>query len=642
MPMLQRNPHNPLLIASCERDWESLAVFNPSVLKEGARYRMLYRAQGAVADHCGHAYSQSSIGMATGEDLSRLGERCQIIRPDQPWDRFGCEDPRVTRLGDKYYVFYTCLSTYPFEARGIRVGVAVTRDFRTFEKHPVTPFNAKAMALFPQRIDGRMVAVLTVHTDLPPAKIAIASFDHEEQMWSDEYWRDWYRHLDAHVLPLLRHHRDLVEVGAAPVRTAKGWLLLHSYIRNYYSEEREFGIEAALLDLNNPHRVRGRSSAPLLKPEKDYELHGSVRNVVFPSGALIEDQRLSVFYGAADSCCCSADLDVDRLLAEIEPVPTSSFIPSTFNRHGFARYADNPIISPRPEFAWEAMATFNPAAIDLDGRVHLLYRAMGLDGTSTLGYAQSRDGIHIDERLPYPVYTPRAPFEQKLRPGNSGCEDPRLSLLDGTVYLFYTAFDGSTPRVAYSALSLEDFLARRWRWREPMVITPPGVDDKDACLLPKMLDGKYVIFHRFGDYIRVSSFPSLNFGEDCWVDERASMIKPRKEYWDNRKFGIAAPPIEIGPGWLLFFHRVTKPDSVYKVEAMLLDARDPSQVRAETAATLLEPEAPEERFGQVANVVFPCGAILRNGDVYLYYGAADQVVCVARMSLDSLLKRMDL
>lgn len=84
MPMLQRNPHNPLLIASCERDWESLAVFNPSVLKEGARYRMLYRAQGAVADHWGHAYSQSSIGMATGEDLSRLGERCQIIGPDQP------------------------------------------------------------------------------------------------------------------------------------------------------------------------------------------------------------------------------------------------------------------------------------------------------------------------------------------------------------------------------------------------------------------------------------------------------------------------------------------------------------------------------------------------------------------------------
>lgn len=228
MPMLQRNPHNPLLIASCERDWESVAAFNPSVVRDGALYRMLYRAQGAVGEHLGQAYSQSCIGMAVGTDVAALGERCQIIQPDQPWDRCGCEDPRVTRLGDMYYVFYTCLSVYPFEARGIRVGVAVTRDFQTFEKHPVTPFNAKAMALFPERIDGQMVAVLTVHTDMPPAKIAIARFDREEQIWSDEYWRDWYRQLDQHVVPLLRHHGDLVEVGAAPVRTERGWLLLRT------------------------------------------------------------------------------------------------------------------------------------------------------------------------------------------------------------------------------------------------------------------------------------------------------------------------------------------------------------------------------------------------------------------------------
>lgn len=642
MPMLQRNPHNPLLIASCERDWESVAAFNPSVVRDGALYRMLYRAQGAVGEHLGQAYSQSCIGMAVGTDVAALGERCQIIQPDQPWDRCGCEDPRVTRLGDMYYVFYTCLSVYPFEARGIRVGVAVTRDFQTFEKHPVTPFNAKAMALFPERIDGQMVAVLTVHTDMPPAKIAIARFDREEQIWSDEYWRDWYRQLDQHVVPLLRHHGDLVEVGAAPVRTERGWLLLHAYIRNYYCEEREFAIEAALLDPADPRRLRGRSNAPLLKPEKPYEVHGNVRNVVFPSGALAEAGRLDVYYGAADSCCCSASIPLADLLRDIESPATSVFIPSTFNRHGFQRYSENPIIAPRPEFAWEALATFNPAAIDLDGRVHLVYRAMALDGTSTLGYAASSDGIHVDERLPAPIYEPRAPFELKQRPGNSGCEDPRLTLLDDTVYLVYTAYDGCTPRVACSSLPLEDFLGRRWNWKAPTVITPPGIDDKDACLLSKKLDGQYVIFHRQGDYIRVNRFPTLDFGEGNWVDNRSSFIRPRKEYWDNRKFGIAAPPIETSLGWLLFFHRVTRPDSVYKIEAMLLDARDPSQVIAETAATLLEPEAPEERFGQVPNVVFPCGAVVRAGEVYLYYGGADRVVCVARMSVDSLLNRMDL
>lgn len=640
MPELARFRNNPLLLPVSANHWESLATFNPSVVKTDSVYHMTYRAQGAISSINGNLLSPSSIGYARGNSPDQYEERRCILAPDQSWDRYGCEDPRITCVEGKYFIFYTALSLYPFQASGIRIGVAVTEDFKAFDKHPVTSFNAKAMALFPERINGKLLAILTVHTDLPPARIALAWLDKESDLWSDEYWHDWYRRLDNHVLPLARHHRDLVEVGAPPVRTSEGWLLVHCYIRNYFSNKPEFGIEAVLLDLENPLQIRGRTAEPLLKPERDYERLGQVNNVVFPSGALLENGQLVVFYGAADRCCCAASVNIDALLAQMIEQPTDAFIPSTFNRHGFERYAGNPIISPRPEFSWEALATFNPGAIVLGNRVHLLYRAMSLDATSTFGYASSANGIDFDQRLPYPVYEPRMPFECKRRPGNSGCEDPRLTLLDDRVYLFYTAFDGYTPRVAYSHLSVGDFLQQNWCWELPMVITPPGIDDKDACVLSKKLSGRYVIFHRSGDYIRVNRFDSMKFGDDHWVDDKSQMISPRKEYWDNRKFGIAAPPIETDRGWLLFFHRVTKPDSVYKVEALLLDAEDPAHVIAETAATLLEPEAPEERKGETANVVFPCGAAVIDGYVYLYYGAADRVTSVARMRLVDVFARM--
>jgi predicted GH43/DUF377 family glycosyl hydrolase len=638
--VLQRNRHNPLLMPSNARSWEAMAAFNPCVVRDAGKYHVVYRAQSLASTLNGQPFSLSTIGYARSDDGVRFCGRRQIIKPEFPWEQFGCEDPRITKLGDKFYIFYTCLSVHPFEASGIRVGVAITRDFEHFEKQPVTPFNAKAMALFPERIGGKLAAILTVHTDMPPAKVAIALFDQEDQLWSSEFWEGWYRELDSHVVGLLRSAADQVEVGAPPLKTASGWLLVHCYVRDYFHSQRSFGIEAAMLELEHPQRVRSRTSALLLVPEREYELKGDVDNVVFPSGALIEDNDLVVYYGAADTTCCEARGKLDEVLAAMNPSQQECFIPSALIRQGFDRWSGNPILSPRAEFAWEAKAVFNPAALLLEGKVHLVYRAMSKENTSCFGYACSEDGIHFDERLPHPIYEPRAPFENKLRPGNSGCEDPRLTLLDDTVYLFYTAFDGYTPRVAFSALPLQDFLKRRWSWCAPRVITPPGVDDKDGGLMPAKIGGNYIVFHRARDCIEVHAVPSLELGDGEWLDDDTAVIKPRKHYWDNRKFGIAAPPLETPHGWLLFFHRVTISGSVYKVEAMLLDREHPSRVIAETAATLLEPETTEERFGQTPNVVFPCGAVIHDEHVMLYYGGADSVICLARMTLEAIYKRL--
>lgn len=638
MTAFERIKENPVIRPGNE-NWEALAAFNPSVVKKDNLFHLLYRAQSPAIEHEGVRIQLSTIGHANSPDGIHFDNRRQIIKPEKEWEKFGCEDPRITFCGDKYYIFYTALSTYPFSSDGIHIGLAITKDFREFDKHLVTRFNSKAMALFPEKINGRYAAVLTVHTDLPPAKIALAFFDKEEEMWSEKYWNNWYSNLDAHVIPLLRSPADHLEVGAQPVKSDDGWLLLFSYIQDYFTEKKVFGIEAVLLDLADPSIVIGKTSTPLLLPEKEYELHGDVPNITFPSGAIIENGRLFLYYGAADTTCCLATADAAKIIKPLARKRKTVFIESKWIRQSFKRYEQNPVISPRPEFSWEAKATFNPAVFYENDTFHIVYRAMSFDDTSVFGYASSKDGVHIDERLHYPIYEPRGNFEKKLRPGNSGCEDPRITVIEDELYLFYTAYDGYTPRVAFSSIKVVDFVNKNWNWKSPKVITPPNLPDKDACLLSKKIDGKYVIFHRAYDCICVNLEDNLDFDQNRWLVHRTSLIEPRKTYWDNSKFGIAAPPIETAHGWLMFYHRATTPNSVYKVEAALLDPGDPCRITFQTDATLLEPEMDYEESGIVRNVVFPCGAVLLNEEIYLYYGGADKVVGVAKMKLKDLMKR---
>lgn len=640
MVQFTRAKENPIITPVKSEGWQAVAAFNPSVVKVDDHFHLLYRALSTAENINGFHLPVSSIGYAKGIDGIFFNERRQIIEPEFDWERYGCEDPRVTYCNGKYYIFYTALSVYPFTAEGIRIAVSVTKDFKTFEKHEVTRFNSKAMALFPEKINGKYAAVLTVHTDLPPAKIALALFDREEDIWNENYWIEWYANLNQHVIPLLRDPQDHLEVGAQPIKTEKGWLLVYSYIENYFSENKRFLIEAALLDTQDPKKVMGRTREPLIFPEKEYELHGDVPNITFPSGALVENEKLYLYYGGADTTCCLAIGDINTLLEQLCAEEPVVFVESKWIGQSFHRFNGNPIIAPRPEFDWEAKATFNPAVIYENNKFHIVYRAMSLDNTSVFGYASSIDGVHIDERLPNPIFEPTANFERKLLPGNSGCEDPRLTRIGDELFMFYTAFDGYTPRVAFTSIHINDFLEKRWCWKSPKVITPPNIADKDACLLSKKVKDKYVVFHRMNDCICLNLVDDLSFEGNNWLNDSTAIIKPRKSYWDNSKFGIAAPPIETPHGWLMLYHRATLPaPSVYKVEAALLDLTDPSLILAHADATLLEPEMDYEERGVISNVVFPCGAVLLNEMIYLYYGAADKTTAVARMELNALMKR---
>ncbi len=293
MTEFHRVQENPILFPNKDIEWKGRAAFNPCAAKLNETYFLLYRAQSMPKNHQGVHMSVSTIGIAESKDGIDFKNERKFIEPMEKWERFGCEDPRVTFLDGKYYIFYTALSEYPFSASGIRVGLAITKDFKTIEaKHSVTNFNSKALALFPEKINGKIAAILTANTDVPPAKIGLALFEKEEDIWSESYWSAWYKNLDSNVIPLLRNASDHLEVGAAPIKTDKGWLLIYSYIQNYFSSEKIFGIEALLLDLKDPTKVIGRTSEPLLIPEKEYELYGDVPNITFPSGAMVKEGKV--------------------------------------------------------------------------------------------------------------------------------------------------------------------------------------------------------------------------------------------------------------------------------------------------------------------------------------------------------------
>ena len=304
------------------------------------------------------------------------------------------------------------------------------------------------------------------------------------------------------------------------------------------------------------------------------------------------------------------------------------------------RYENNPIISPVKTRAWEAKATFNPGVLKINNKVYILYRAMSNDNTSCLGLAVSGNGFDIDEREESPFYFPRERFETKMKGNkNTGCEDPRLTLINDRIYMCYTAVGEAdiAIRVALTSISKTDFVKKRCGWEKPRLISPAGTWDKNACLLERKVKNKYVFFHRI--------FP------DIWIDFKDSLdnigwvlghryINAGKNSWDDDRIGIACPPIYTKEGWILIYHGRSSRDNSYRLGAMLLDRENPCNVISRLDYPILEPEEWYERRGLTDAVVFSCGCAVLNNEVFVYYGAADTYVCVATVELDELLSEL--
>jgi predicted GH43/DUF377 family glycosyl hydrolase len=294
------------------------------------------------------------------------------------------------------------------------------------------------------------------------------------------------------------------------------------------------------------------------------------------------------------------------------------------------RFQGNPILEPIGTHGWESRRVFNAAVFNSGKRIHILYRAMGDDNVSRLGYASSSDGYQIDERLPFPVFEPASDLEK------NGCEDPRLTLFDNRLLMAYTAFGTygcqGVYQVSLTSIAVEDFLAKRWVWDERFPVFP-GIRNKDAVIFPKKFDEKYVMFHRLEPDICLARSDDLK----RWFDLKFVM-GPRMKSWDCWKIGAAGPPIELNEGWLFLYHGVSF-EKIYSLGVALLDKNNPEEILYRSEKPILVPEEPYERFGKVPNVVFSCGSLLVDDQVLLYYGGADSVLCVATYNLCELLPK---
>ncbi|MCX6731997.1 MAG: hypothetical protein NTV98_00475, partial [Candidatus Roizmanbacteria bacterium] len=198
---VQRCVENPILKPEKSHTWENYATFNGSILKDDNTYHLLYRAIGDEQIINKKKLRLSVIGKAESTDGIHFQNRIKFIEPENIWETYGCEDPRITKIDGKYFIFYTALGNHPPNARGIRVGLAISNDLKTIsEKHLITPFNAKAMTLFPEKINNLYTVLLSVNTDNPPSSIGIAQFEKIETLWDPLFWNDWYKNVDKHLV----------------------------------------------------------------------------------------------------------------------------------------------------------------------------------------------------------------------------------------------------------------------------------------------------------------------------------------------------------------------------------------------------------------------------------------------------------
>ena len=300
------------------------------------------------------------------------------------------------------------------------------------------------------------------------------------------------------------------------------------------------------------------------------------------------------------------------------------------------RFEGNPIITPTKNW-WENKFVFNPGATRYNGKIVLLYRAQGGDHISRFGLAVSDDGFNF-ERFPEPAVDADGvdPYERL------GIEDPRITQIGETYYIFYTAASVYSAAEAKVKRVFPDPSRPPWRIRTCLLTTKDfkrfdrhgvvfkDVDTKDSALFSGKIGGKFVLMHRFYPDIHIS------FSEDLtnWTDYKP-FIQVRKESWDSERLGTGAPPIKTEKGWLLLYHGVDQ-KHVYRLGLVLLDLKDPTKILYRSSEPVFEPVEMYEKEGQFPNVVYSAGWIEQENEFLVYYGAADRVVGVASLDKSQL------
>jgi predicted GH43/DUF377 family glycosyl hydrolase/glycosyltransferase involved in cell wall biosynthesis len=293
-----------VVIGYVPRDLPGLDLSDPRTIRYRNTAGGFTPGQDEFTDYLSHISHLRVARSADGETFSF--DPPVRITPLEPTEAYGVEDPRITQIDGLYHITYVAVSRL-----GITTARLTTPDFRTFERHgTIMHPDQKDVVLFPEKVNGRYLAFTR---PMP------GSFGRVLGLWIAE--SDDLYHWGGHRLVAEPRHRmwDEMRIGASlvPIPTGEGWLEI------YHGADRmnRYGMGAMLLDQGDPTKVLARSTRPLMIAEEQYEQDGFLHDVVFPSGHVeLGEGRIRVFYGAADTTTCAADMSIDDVLASLTPV----------------------------------------------------------------------------------------------------------------------------------------------------------------------------------------------------------------------------------------------------------------------------------------------------------------------------------
>ncbi len=324
------------------------------------------------------------------------------------------------------------------------------------------------------------------------------------------------------------------------------------------------------------------------------------------------------------------------------------------------KWSGNPILTPKKDVYWERESVLNPGAYYENGKVSLFYRASGEseDLRIYIGLAESTDGFHFERVSDEPVL---APSEDGW---DAGCiEDARVVKIGDTYFMTYAA-RAHPPMAHWNGRPRKNLPAQTPTWTENWTrsgiasskdlrnwerlgpCTSDEVDNRDVVLFPEKINGKYVMMHRaidrsekrFPQYCSAAIWLVYSGDMQTWAGEKL-LARPEAE-WEGGWMGAGPPPIKTDEGWLTIYHAVANLDgngNAYRAGVMLLDLDDPARIIARPPEFIMQPEEPFELKGAVDRVVFPCGNVVIGDELFVYYGAADSVCCVATAGINDLL-----
>ncbi len=330
------------------------------------------------------------------------------------------------------------------------------------------------------------------------------------------------------------------------------------------------------------------------------------------------------------------------------------------------------ILFQKTTLGFENEGVLNPAVIKNETGIHLFYRAVSKGNHSTVGYCKLKDALTVAERYDFPILFPQFDYESK------GVEDPRIVKIDDLYYLTYTAYDGINalgalatsldlqywnkagiivPEISFDefsrlANSKSKINEKYLRYNEhEQVHEKQGkkvlVWDKNVIFFPRKINDKFYFLHRIKPDIQIVCFNSLeeltpSFWQNYFLHFEENIVLASAHEHEMSYIGGGCPPIETAEGWLIIYHGVR--DSlkgyVYSACAALLDLENPCREIARLPYPLFVPEEDWELNGEVNNVCFPTGTALSDDTLYIYYGAADEQIAVASVSVTELLQKL--